>query len=58
MESALNSLKVEQKESRVELSASIPRGLVEKMFETPMEAEPATPAPATPTPKTRRQRKH
>ena len=47
MESALNSLNVEQKGKRVQVNASIPRGLIEKMFEAPMEAEtsPSTPAP-------------
>lgn len=58
MESALNSLKVDQRDSRVEVSASIPRGLIEKMFETPTEPEPTTPTPAAPTPNPRRHRKH
>jgi hypothetical protein len=40
MESVLTSLKVEQKNDRVELNASIPRALIEKIFETPAEAEP------------------
>ena len=49
MESALNSLSVEQEGDRVRVSASIPKGLIEKMFETPMEPEPEpTPAPAKP----------
>jgi len=47
MESALNSLSVEQKGERVQVNASIPKGLIEKMFETPIEPEPEpTPAPA------------
>src|SRR5207302_2314466 len=47
MESTLNSLSVEQKGERVQVNASIPKGLIEKMFETPMEPEPEpTPAPA------------
>jgi len=47
MESALNSISVEQKGERVQVNASIPKGLIEKMFETPMEPEPEpTPAPA------------
>ena len=40
MEAALNSLKVEQKSDRVQLNASIPRAVIEKMFETPTETEP------------------
>jgi hypothetical protein len=40
MESALNSLKVDQKDGRVQLSASIPQKLIEKMFEVPVEAAP------------------
>ena len=49
MESTLNSLKVEQKGERVQVNASIPKGLIEKMFETPTEPEPeAKPAPAKP----------
>ena len=40
MESALNSLSVEQKAERVLVNASIPRALIEKMFETPAEPEP------------------
>ena len=55
MESALNSLKVDQKDSRVEVSASIPSGLIAKMFEAPNEAAPATPPQVIP-PKTRRHR--
>lgn len=58
MESALNSLQVDQKESRVEVSASIPRGLVEKMFETPMEPETGTSGQPAPSPKTKHRRKH
>jgi hypothetical protein len=57
MESALNSLKVDQKESRVEVSASIPRGLVEKMFETPMEPETGTSGQPAPSPKKKHRRK-
>ncbi|HEY4660059.1 MAG TPA: hypothetical protein VIG91_01065 [Terriglobales bacterium] len=45
MESALTSLSVEQKGERVLVSASIPRGLIEKMFQTPTEPEPAPPPP-------------
>ena len=49
MESALNSLSVEQEGERVRVNASIPKGLIEKMFETPMEPEPEpTPQPAKP----------
>jgi len=40
----LNSLKVEQKGERVQVNAFIPKGLIEKMFETPIEPEP-TPQP-------------
>jgi hypothetical protein len=57
MESALNSLKVEQKNDRVQLNASIPRALIEKMFETPTETEPEK--PQTPSkPRSKRHRKH
>lgn len=58
MESALNSLKVQEKKDRVELTMSIPRGLIEKMFEPP--AETATPAPpaAPEKPKAKRRRRH
>lgn len=58
IESALNSLKVEQKNDRVEVSASIPSGLITKMFEAPLESE-ATPAPteSSPQPKHKRHRK-
>ena len=57
MESALNSLKVEQKGSRVQVNASIPRSLIEKVFEAPMEAETATPPPAPPAKKPKRHRR-
>jgi hypothetical protein len=45
MESALNSLHVEQKDDRVQINASIPTGLIHKMFEAPEETEPI-PVPA------------
>lgn len=57
MESALNSLSVEQKKERVQVNVSVPRGLIEKMFEAPMETEPPAPPPA-PQPKHRRHKKH
>ena len=40
LESALNSLEVQHRDNQVQLNASIPRGLIEKMFEAPVEAEP------------------
>ena len=55
MESALNSLKVEQKSDGVQLSASIPRALIEKLFETPTEPEPENAQPA-PKPHSKRHR--
>jgi hypothetical protein len=60
MESALNSLKVEQKGERVQLSASISRQLITKMFESPLESEPSTspPAPASVEKKPKRHRRH
>lgn len=57
MESALNSLNVEQKKDRVQVNVSVPRGLIEKMFEAPMETEPEEQPPA-PQPKHRRHKKH
>jgi hypothetical protein len=57
MESVLNSLKVEQKNDRVQLNASIPRALIEKMFETPREAEPEKPQTSS-KPRSKRHRKH
>ena len=45
MESALNSLQIEQKGDRVQLNASVPTGLIHKMFEAPEEPE-VPPAPA------------
>lgn len=45
MDAALNSLKIEQKSDRVELTMSIPKELIEKMFETPAEPESAPPSP-------------
>ncbi|MBV9074141.1 MAG: hypothetical protein JOZ10_10945 [Acidobacteria bacterium] len=56
LDAALNSLKVEQKDDRVEVSASIPSKLVEKVFESPLESEPATIAPAAPAEKARSKR--
>src|SRR5437868_12786154 len=57
MESALSSLSVEQEGKRVRLNASIPKALIEKMFETPIEPEPElTPAPAKPQRHHRRHR--
>jgi hypothetical protein len=56
VEAALNSLKVEQKSDRVQLNASIPRALIEKMFETPTEPEPEKTQP-TPKPHSNRHRK-
>ncbi len=55
LESALNSLSVEQKRERVEVNASIPRTLIAKMFEPP--EEPA-PQPAPKLQKHRRSRRH
>lgn len=55
MESALKSLAVEQKGERVQVSASIPTGLIHKIFEASEEPEP-TPAPPPP-PKTKRHRR-
>jgi len=58
MEFALNSLSVEQEGERVRVNASIPKGLIEKMFETPTEPEPEpTPAPAEPKKHHRRHKK-
>ena len=51
LESALNSLKVDLKGADVQVSASIPRGLIEKMVATPAETEPhpqVAPIPITP----------
>jgi hypothetical protein len=45
MESALNSLQVEQKGARVQVSASVPGGLIEKMFQAPGEAQSPPPPP-------------
>jgi hypothetical protein len=56
IEAALNSLKVEQKSDHVQLNASIPRALIEKMFETPTEPEPEKTHPA-PKPHPKRHRK-
>ena len=56
MESALNSLSVEQESERVRVNASIPKALIEKMFETPMEPEPE-PTPAKPKGHHRRHRR-
>jgi len=56
MESVLNSLNVEQKKDRVQVNVSVPRGLIEKMFEAPMETEAPTPPPP-PQPKHRRHKK-
>ena len=56
MESALNSLSVEQEGERVRVKASIPKALIEKMFETPMEPEPE-PTPAKPKGHHRRHRR-
>jgi hypothetical protein len=59
MESALNSLKVEQKGERVQVSGSISRQLITKMFESPLESEPSASAPpATPEKKPKRHRRH
>jgi hypothetical protein len=55
LESALNSLSVEQKGERVQVNASIPSALIAKMFEPP--EEPAPP-PAPQPPKHRRSRRH
>src|SRR5690348_16741192 len=55
LESALNSLSVEQKRERVEVKASIPRALIAKMFEPPEEP---TPQPAPKPQKHRRSRRH
>lgn len=55
LESALNSLSVEQKAERVQVNASIPPALIAKMFEPPEEPEP----PPAPKPqKHRRSRRH
>ncbi|HKR29413.1 MAG TPA: hypothetical protein VJT08_03000 [Terriglobales bacterium] len=55
LESALNSLNVEQKGERVQVNASIPPALIAKMFEPP--EEPA-PQPAPKPKKHRRSRRH
>jgi hypothetical protein len=57
MESLLSSLKVEQKNDRVELNASIPRALIEKIFETPAEPEPEKQQSPS-RPRSKRHRKH
>ncbi|HVH85181.1 MAG TPA: hypothetical protein VM912_00535 [Terriglobales bacterium] len=57
LESALNSLSVEHKDDHVQVNASIPRSLIEKMFEAPMEAEPA-PAPQPPPRKRSKRHRH
>src|SRR5947207_12336364 len=56
MESALNSLSVEQEGERVRVNASIPKALIEKMFETPLEPE-SEPTPAKPKGHHRRHRR-
>lgn len=45
MEAALNSIKVEQKSDRVELTMSISKEAVEHLFEPPKETKPAPPSP-------------
>jgi hypothetical protein len=45
MEAALNSIKVEQKSDRVELTMSISKEAVEHLFEPPKEPEPVPPRP-------------
>ena len=55
LESALNSLSVERKGERVQVNATIPRALIEKMFEPPEEP---VPQPAPQPPKHRRSRRH
>jgi len=54
-ESAVNSLEVVHRDHQVQLNASIPRELIEKMFEAPVEA---TPQPAPPAQPRRHLRKH
>jgi hypothetical protein len=48
LESALNSLTVEQKDDRVQVNGTLPRGLIEKMIQEPGESavQPSPPAPA------------
>jgi hypothetical protein len=52
IETALNSLKVENKGSRVLVSASISRAWITKIFESPLESQPeaASAAPSNPQP--------
>jgi hypothetical protein len=57
IESALNSLNVEQEKNRVRVNVSVQRGLIEKMFEAPMETELPEQPPA-PRPKHGRHKKH
>jgi hypothetical protein len=58
IESALSSLKVEQKGERVQVSAAISRDLITRMFESPLESEPPPGPPAAPEKKPKRHRKH
>lgn len=59
MDAALNSLKVEHKGERVEVSASIKPELIKTVFTSPLESEPAPPTPtSTPEKKPRRHKKH
>lgn len=58
MEAALNSIKIEQKSDRLELTISIPKELIERLFETSAEPEaaPPSPQPQAPKKKSRKQR--
>ena len=49
LKAALDSIKIEPQSDRVSLSATLPRELVAKLFESPVEAE-TKPEPATPQP--------
>jgi hypothetical protein len=57
IDAALNSLKVDHKGDRVEISASIPAGLITKIFESPLESEEQTPVPV-PSPSKRKPKRH
>jgi hypothetical protein len=53
LKTALDSIKIEPQSDRVSLTATLPRDLVAKLFESPVEAEtqPETPAPQAQSPR-------
>lgn len=58
MDAALNSLKLEQKSDRLELTMSIPKELIEKLFEPPTEPEPVPPTPPPAAPRRKGRKTH